>query len=180
MERVFNRAIVTLVLLLSGCGGGSDGGGDAAGSAPFVGVLHGPMSDITESRADWIWGDSVNWLCQQWSIKNNDVAGWFYGTGFSWSNADVFVMKATTDPFSVVAAENFDYTSDSIAADEGDTVFFRGRNGFFGAWSIENIEGGIGGNLSGTWYFKAGGSGDFTGAVKAGDTPIQQAFCSNF
>ena len=84
-----------------------------------------------------------------------------------------------TDPLSVVAAENFNYTTGALAADEGDTVFFLGRNGFFGAWSIENIEGREGGNLSGTWYFVAGGGGDFTRAVKAADTPIQQGSCTN-
>jgi len=89
-------------------------------------------------------------------------------------------MESMTNPLSVVAAENFNYTTGTLPAKAGDTVFFRGRNGFFGAWSIENIEGREGGNLSGTWYFIAGGGGDFTRAVKAGDTPIQQGDCTKF
>ena len=108
-----------------------------------------------------------------------DESGWFYGSNVPWSSADVFVVKSMTDPLSVVAAENFNYTTGALPAEVGDTVFFRGRNGFFGAWSIENIEGGGGGNLSGTWYFIAGGGGDFTRAVEAGDTPIQQGSCTN-
>ncbi len=115
---VKKQTIVAIVLLLSGCDGGSNGGGPA----PFVGVLHGPINNIVESRNEWIWGDSVNWLCQSWSAKNRDVAGWFYGSNVSWSNADVFVIKSMTDPLSVVAAENFNYTTGALPADERSAI----------------------------------------------------------
>ncbi len=141
------------------------------------GVLYGPISDIPESRSNWIWGDSVNWLCQQWSSRTAD-SGWFYGTSFPWSNSDVFVLESPSDPLAVVAAENFAYTTDSVFASEGDTVFFRGRNGFFGAWTIGQIDDPTQKLLSGTWYFKAGGSGNFTRELVEGTEPIQQGDCS--
>ena len=77
-------------------------------------------------------------------------------------------MPAPNDPLEVVAAENFDYTHEAVQAFEGDTVFFRGRNGFFGAWTITEIEGAQDAVLSGTWYFRADGGGDFTAPIIAG------------
>ena len=168
--------LAILIALLSACGGG-DSGNSAPPAVPLNDVLYGQISDIPESRSDWIWGDSINWLCQQWS-KNTSDSGFFYGTNFPWSNADVYVLEATSDPLAVVAAENFAYTADSVRASEGETVFFRGRNGFFGAWTIDEIDDQTQNLLSGTWYFKAGGSGDFTGTSMVGSEPIQQGNCS--
>jgi len=80
-------------------------------------------------------------------------------------------LAAPNDPISDVAAENFDYATRAVEAREGDTVFFRGRNGFFGAWTITLVEGdNKDAVLTGEWYFKAGGGGDFTSAVADGGT----------
>jgi len=149
--------IVATVLINFGCGGS-----DGTTSAVITGVLTGHFEQVTESRGIFIWGDSVNYLCQQWSIAQFDQSGWFYGTSFPWSSADVFVLAAPSDPLAVIAAESFDYTTDSVHAREGDTVFFRGRNGFFGALTITSVDGGMGALLTGEWFFKAGGGGDFT------------------
>ena len=144
---------------------------------PFLGVLEGEISGIPESRGNWSWGDSDNWLCQQWSARTAD-SGFFYGTNYPWSNADVFVLQAPSDPLEVIAAENFAYSQDSVFALEGDTVFFRGRNGFFGAWTIERIDDEGRNKLSGRWYFRVGGGGDFTGPVMASENPMFDGDCS--
>lgn len=184
MNKVKNKytcSTLTIVfLMLSGCGGGGGGDGGNVNLDPFVGILYGSFEGVTESRGIWIWGDSVNSLCQQWSIATYNVSGWFYGTNFPWSSADVFVLESTTDPLSIIAAENFDYTSGSVNASVGDTVFFRGRNGFFGAWTLEEILGDADtrSTLSGTWYFRADGGGDFTGKQMEGDEPLRRGLCT--
>ncbi len=133
--------LATAFSILAGCGGDggdavsapdNDGSGnfDSLPSPPHVGVLYSAFEGIPESRGDWVWGDSVNKLCHQWSNGGSNLYAWFYGTNVSWSSADIYVLKPTTDPLSVIAAENFDYTSGSLLAMVGDTVFFRGRNGF--------------------------------------------------
>ena len=160
-----------VVFSISGCGGSNDN------SSNFGGIISGSLVDIPESRGNWIWGDSLNSLCQQWSVARFEISGFFYGTNFPWSSADVFVLKAPVDPLTIIAAENFSYTNDSVEAFEGDTVFFRGRNGFFGAWQISDIEGAVGATLSGTWYFKSGGGGDFTREVRASNQPIHDGTC---
>ena len=159
------RIAVTVVLasLLASCDLGS------TGRTEPIGLYTGPINQAPESSGIWVWGDLFNQLCQQWSIAGVDQSGWFYGTNFPWSSVDVFVLRAPADPLEVVDAENFNYTSASVEASEGDTVFFRGRNGFFGAWTIDEIDGDRDAVLTGTWYYKAGGGGDFTsGPVDAG------------
>lgn len=144
---------------------------------PFVGLLFGSFEGVTESRGQWIWGDSVNVLCHQWSRGGFNTHGWFYGTNVSWSSADIYVLGQETDPLSIIAAENFDFTVGSALAQVGDTVFFRGRNGFFGAWTIGEIVGddddAVTSTMSGTWYFRADGGGDFTGERMEGALPLR-------
>jgi hypothetical protein len=154
------------ILIALGCSG--NGGASDDGENSISGILTGEIQQVTESVGIFVWGDGVNQLCQQWSVARNDQSGWFYGTRNPTSSADTYVLAAPNDPFSVVAAESFNYTTDTVEAHEGDTVFFRGRNGFFGAWTITEVSGSDGAVLSGNWYFKAGGGGDFTGAIVAG------------
>ena len=163
--------IVAAMLTIFGCGSGDDTSEN--GRTIFgvtLGVLTGRIEQIPESRGIFVWGDSINQLCQQWSVARFDQSGWFYGTSNPTSSADVYVLAAPNDPLSVVAAENFDYTTGAVEAHEGDTVFFRGRNGFFGAWTITVVEGDRDAVLTGEWYFKAGGGGDFTRTVVDGGT----------
>jgi hypothetical protein len=162
-------AAIASLLIALGCVGNNGNSGSNRATAAVLGVMTGQIEPITESVGIFIWGDSNNQLCHQWSLASNDRSGWFYGTSYSWSSADVYVLAAPSDPLAVVSAENFDFTTGSVEAREGDTVFFRGRNGFFGAWSITDVEGSsMDAVLSGSWYFKAGGGGDFTSAVVAG------------
>ena len=146
-------------------------------------VLAGQLDQVPDSYGILVWGAFPNELCQQWSVAGYDWSGWFYGSDKPSSSADVYVLTAPQDPLEVVAAENFDYTADSVFAQEGDTVFFRGRNGFFGAWTIREIEGGSNAVLSGDWYFKAGGGGDFTAPVEYRGTAIYETrtdFCDGY
>jgi hypothetical protein len=142
MAELKSIRVIPLFVMLSislGCGGGSDETvyTRAVGAASVV--LAGQFNQIPESRGIFVWGDSSNLLCQQWSGATFNQSGWFYGSSFSTSTADVYVLAAPNDPLAVVAAENFAYTRDAVQASVGDTVFFRGRNGFFGAWTINVI-----------------------------------------
>ena len=172
MKVIRRLHLIALASLLAACGDSDD-------PQPISIVLSGSLDNIPESRGDWIWGLNPNYLCQQWSIFQFDQSGWFYGSSYPWSSADVFVLEWPADPLEVIAAENFDYTADSVSAAIGDTVFFRGRNGFYGAWLIEDI---VGGNatavLSGTWYFKSGGGGDFSRGTMPAPEPISTSDCS--
>jgi hypothetical protein len=176
---MISRALPAALLAVSACSSG-DGAENQRQETPFLGVLEGEIFEIPESRGLWSWGNSDNRLCQQWSSRTRD-SGHFYGTFYPWSNADVFVLQAPSDPLEVIAAENFSYSQDFVVAYEGDTVFFRGRNGFFGAWTVEEIDP-LGQSaprdkLSGRWYFKAGGGGDFTSTVMPSEIPMLDGNC---
>ena len=175
--------LVPLLLAAAGCDGESGRFDDVRVANPTPGVMTGELTQVVESDGVFVWGDSLNKLCQQWSVALNDSSGWFYGTGFPSSSADVFVLRAPNDPREVVAAESFDYTRDSVQAFEGDTVFFRGRNGYFGAWFIDDVDGAQDAELSATWYFRADGGGDFTAPIIAGGESVYDLstdFCGSF
>lgn len=126
------------------------------------------------------WGDGTNDLTQDWGLRESDRSGWFFGTNsLGRSNADVYVYKGLGDPTTITDASKFDYCGSlstpctdsggfgtaAIAA-EGDTVFFRGLNGYYGAWQIQDIYYDSSNiydmsALNGTWYFLDDGSSDF-------------------
>lgn len=143
-------------------------------SGPYVApelankVVSGRLEGVS-ADGNWVWGDGVNQLCQQWSQP-----GFFYGTEYaSTSSADVTVLFAP-DILELVDAESLDYRSDYVYAPAGYTVVFRGRNGFFGAWKIDEIT--DDGLINGTWFFKAGGGGDFTGELVEIDEAATRAY----
>ena len=156
-------------MIAVGCSGTANSRSDNT-DAPrsAFGVMSGPIEEIEESVGIFVWGLPSNQLCQQWSVAVYERSGWFYGSDYFWSSADVFVLKAPEDPLSVAAAEDFEFTSASVEAHEGDTVFFRGKDGSYGAWAISDIEGREDAVLYGRWYFKPDGGGDFTGPIVAG------------
>ena len=134
-------------------------------------VLTGDIVDLRESSGPYSWGDGSNNLFQEWSVAGSS-AGWFYGSNYSSTNTDVYVSYGLADPLSVSDASVFAYGSSYAYAREGDTVFFRGTNGYYGAWSITAIDspgGSLSYNtwLSGTWYFQTDGSGDFSSSSSA-------------
>lgn len=134
-------------------------------------VLTGPIVDLPESGGPFTCGDGVHDLFQDWSVYNPQSSGWFYGSTYPWSNADVYVYRGLADPTQVTNADTFSYTSGVDWASEGDCVFYRGTNGYYGAWRIDAITPLSGGppyaELDGQWYFQDDGSGDFSGGGTA-------------
>ncbi|MCZ6767147.1 MAG: PEP-CTERM sorting domain-containing protein [bacterium] len=129
--------------------------------APGVraGVVTGPINDLFESSGRFFWGDGINDLYQEWSTANPHSSGWFYASNYSGSNADIYVYTGLTDPTTVIDATLFSYTtSGAVRASEGDTVFFRGTNGYYGAWRLDDFSQSY---LDAQWYFQDDGSGNF-------------------
>ena len=143
--------------------------------APSGAVVHsGPISAMPGTTGyTWRleWGDGVHDLWEVWSAFNPEDSGWFYGSygrflGRGDSNVDVYTYPGLTDPTAITDASVFTYTNQTAIAHEGDTVFFHGRNGYYGAWRIDTITPASSGQysavLDGQWYFQDDGSGNFS------------------
>lgn len=148
----------------------------SASAAIWTGSLQG----VQGSQDPFYWGDGVNDLFQEWSVNRSSCCGWFYGSSYSISNADVYVFSGLAGPTTIADASIFDYVDSSTQtspgpygpswaawAQEGDTVFFHGVNGYYGAWYIEDIYYDPANpmdyaSLDGTWYFQDNGSANFT------------------
>jgi len=160
------------------------------GSSSFSVSAHGalctgPINDLRESSGIYWWGDGAINLYTEWSVHS--VAGrdaWFYGSSYSWSNVDVYVYKSLTDPAALHDVAAFPYTDTVVRAGQGDTVFFRGDSGYYGAWRIDDISHTLGYfpenhgagyflgtdaagafpgiHLEGLWYFQDDGTGNFS------------------
>lgn len=91
-----------------------------------------------------------------------------FTSGYSWSNVDIYVYEGLTDPTTISDATILTYSSSTAIAEDGDTVFFRGTNGYYGAWRIDEIYPNPLGEqfpytyLNGQWYFQDDGTGNFT------------------
>lgn len=170
MENEMRRSFVLAALL----GIVSCSGSGSPTVAPELAnkVVSGQLDGISENIAAWVWGDGVNGLCQGWSMP-----GWFYGTDSAYSSADVTVL-IHPEIRQLRDAESLNYESDYVLARPGDTVVFRGRNGFFGAWTIDTVTDDR--RLFGTWYFRSGGGGDFTADVVELDeaAPVAAVDCA--
>ena len=147
------RIVIAVIALLAIASCEDSGGPDVAPEF-FDKVVSGQFEGDDNNAAAGVWGDGVNVLCALWSFP-----GFFYGTNSGFSSADVAVVPYS-DPLSVNDAESLTYSQEPVYAQPGQTVIFRGRNGFFGAWSIDDIS--ADGKLYGTWYFRSDGGGDFT------------------
>ncbi|MDB4285628.1 putative metal-binding motif-containing protein, partial [bacterium] len=153
-------------------------------------VLQGPIEDALESMDRVTWpGNGSTDLYQEWSLGSCSFgSGWFYPSSYGWSNADVYVYPGLSDLSTISDAALFSYgtaVGDAQTAFEGDTVFFRGVNGHYGAWTIYDIFPGptVCDNgdpqfcascyLDGRWYFvqTAGtnGLGDFSTVTREAD-----------
>ncbi len=130
-------------------------------------VLTGPIIDLPESRCIFSWGDGIHNLEHEWSLRAYYNSGWFYGSDYSWSNADVYVYSGLSDITTIADASVFPYVkSHAVAAYEGDYVFFRGVNGYYGAWRIDDVypssaPGVPYAYLNGQWYFQDDGTACF-------------------
>ncbi len=158
---VGHRAIVVLMLL-------------ASTTAAQAEVLTGAIDHVAESMVNFTWGDGEHDLVQRWSMRNENSQGWFYGLNYPHSNCDVYVYAGLADPTVVSDASVFQYESEAISAVEGSTVFFRGANGYYGAWFIIDIYSPADPDdpnhayLDGIWYFVTEQSADFSqGTVAA-------------
>ena len=128
-------------------------------------VLTGLLEGVPESVGVVTWGDGINDLSQQWSVRDLDMSGWFYGSQGG-SNADVFVYSGLTDIRTVTDASVFSYSVSTVLAFETDYVFFRGQNGYYGAWRIDDVYPSGGSSLpyaylDGQWYFQDDGTASF-------------------
>jgi len=132
-------------------------------------VLQGPIVNLPEAYVVFTWGDGQHDLYQEWSVANANLGrGWFYGSTYfpGMSNADVYVYPNLPDPTMVTNAETFTYDNVALIASEGDCVFFRGLNGYYGVWRIDAIDPLPNpppyGELDGRWYFQDDGTGNFS------------------
>jgi len=124
----------------------------------------GAIDDLSESHGPFYWGGGS--LYQEWSCaQTTGGSGWFYGSAYPSSNADVYVYAGLTDVAVVSDATQFTYALYTVLASEGDTVFFHSKD-YYAAWVIDEITPSDGGSslasLSGQWYFQDDGTGDFS------------------
>lgn len=138
-------------------------------------VISGDISSLHEAHL-FTWGNNPSihssWTTHELSQVNGVVSGWIYGSNTSWaSNTDVYVYSGGIDIASVTNAAAFDYKSQPQSAKKGDTIFFHGLNGFYGAWtinsfSVSNPEDEDIMNwqlfMHGKWYFQDDGTADFS------------------
>lgn len=128
-------------------------------------VLRGAIRGSGEWTAPFTWGDGRHDLSHVWSMADGDRSGFAYGTSLPESDVDVF-NAGVIDPLTVTDASAFIYANTLIEFMEGETLFFRGRNGYYGAWVVDDIypgePGGPATRLDGRWFFQARGGADFT------------------
>lgn len=155
------------VIILSGILSMAAMDGHAASIGGSSVVLTGNISGSGEWSVPVTWGDGIHDLYQIWSVGDGDQSGFAYGTFVAESNVDVY-NAGVVDPLTVADASAFIYTNTNVEFLEGETLFFRGRNGYYGAWVIDNIYPSNSGRrgsstyLDGRWFFQGNGGSDFT------------------
>lgn len=153
MERAAMRAKTVLACAAVAVGG--------LGAAARADVLSGPIVDVAEGFS-FAWGTPVA-LETFWSIRT-DTTGWIYGS--DWGTTVEFYVAGPVDPLTVADASGFAYSSGVSSFSVGDTIFFRGVTGYYGAWVVRGMEpdakpGPPNAYMSGTWYYQDDGSASF-------------------
>lgn len=126
-----------------------------------------PIIAQPESTTPFTWGDGIHELTETWSVQNPSSSGFVYGSSYQFDAPDVY-DAGHINLASVADASVFSYSTDYVSFTEGDTIFFRGVDGFYGAWYVadvypaNNAPGGAEAYLNGTAYFQSDGSGNFT------------------
>jgi hypothetical protein len=164
MKTKFKLPTVFLTIFLAFCFWGWPA------SAPAT-LLTGDIIGIPESSS-FTWGDGFNDLTADWSAHQSSGDGWFYGSSYA-GNVDFYIYPGLSDPTSISLSEwtTFAYSDGYALANQGDTVFFRGTNGYYGAWYIGEIYANPAGDvypysfLNGTWYFNDVSAIPLPGAV---------------
>lgn len=152
------------------------------GYLPGIGFQNPPYN-YSDAMVTLSWGDGSHNLTAQWeyaSSYGSGVTGKFYGSDRTHCNADVSYGQALGDniPGTTDASGYYYRTSSSTAKWDPftakETVFWRGENGYYGAWRIDGI--GVtnfppyqGGRLSGVWYFQTNGGPYFDSGIRAFD-----------
>lgn len=155
------RRIILIVFLLTACF-------QTANATVLTGEINAMVSETSFS-----WGNGTDDLFQTWSTTGWH-SGYFYGSTShqTRSNAGIYVVAGLTDPTTIDASLLSYTTSGYLRATSGDTVFFKGTNGYYGAWRIDDIDNttevvqgveiGSLGLLTGQWYFQDDGTGNFS------------------
>ncbi len=129
------------------------------------------------------WGDGKNNLTAQWQYNrfyDSAAYGKFFGTGNATCNADPSAGIALGDSIpGNLDASSYVYRSNYSSAKRDhfqakETVFWRGTNGYYGAWRIDGIaatknDNNYYGRLSGVWYFQRNGSPYFDSGIRSTD-----------
>lgn len=155
-----------------------------APSASMAEVLTGHAAAVPPLVQTFTWGTAPNALTGGISYMSPTLL-WIYGDRITWGppsgiNADVY-RAGPIDPTSVMDATVFPFSDPDFPVSSvgvGDCVFFRGDNGYYGAWVITAINGDIQTlTVDFDWYYQTDGTGNFNmplptepstwGAVKA-------------
>ncbi len=141
--------------------------------AAFPQVYTGPLNGVYASESpEYVpvgFGLEPDALYVCWIALDENTARFFGTANTIGQNGNVDVYSAAIpDPTNVDNGANLMYTDGMRSTEEGSTVFFRGTNGYYGAWAISEI---VDDRLYGTWYYVADGTGDFTGTLVSAATP---------
>ena len=149
-----------------------------------------PPYNYTDAMVTWNWGDGSHNLNAQWKYDSalSTSYGHPFGRFFGTANASCTVASScTADPsyeqtisnMSTVNASSYSYST-SYNYGEYDpftsryTIFWRGTNGYYGAWRIDSISATYSapnyfGRLNLTWYFQTNGSPYFDSGIRTVD-----------
>jgi len=124
-------------------------------------VVTGEIEGLEGSIEKFSWGGNTNDQLQSWWSVCDMDSGWFYGSSYGWSNADISVYSGLSNPATIHDPSSLSYSSSSSGgslANEGDSVFFKSVNGKYGAWYIDSIDFSADNltdyaKLNGRWYY---------------------------
>ena len=142
-----------------------------------------PPYNYSDAQVTLSWGDGVHNLAAQWQYDrtlDTTVYGKFFGSNNANCTADPSPGVAVSN-MAGVDASSYSYSTSSRTATYNSwpgspkqTVFWRGKNGYYGAWTINTI--GVttfspyyGGRLSGLWYFQTNGGPYFDSGIRTVD-----------
>jgi hypothetical protein len=134
-------------------------------------VMSGHAAGVTPLVNTYTWGVAPNALTGGFSYESSTLI-WVYGDRVTWGfegiNADVY-NAGPIDPGTVSDATVFTYSDPDFPVGSvavGDVVFFRGDNGYYGAWVITSMTGTVQTvTIDFDWYYQTDGTGNFNGAL---------------
>lgn len=141
-----------------------------------------PPYNYPDANVTWAWGDGLHNLQAQWQYDNamttilGHPVGRFFGTSNTSCTADSSPQQVISN-ISLVDASTFSYATTYNFGESTNpkyTLFWRGTNGYFGAWRIEGMSAtqlsppysGYVGRLNVTHYFQTNGSPYFDNGIR--------------